>query len=270
MDELQQYLFDLNGYLVIEDVLSADEVATLNEIFARQEYPTDASVFAYGGGSQTGPGFLSWGQPCVDLIGHPALMPVLRSRLGDCFRLERLYGIVMSTGMPKGLTHSDYGASSPIARSVAGEYYHFPINEIHSGFVVVSWNLTDSGPGHGGFSCIPGSHKSNYKLPQQVLDSSETAESAETFPHIITPRAPAGSVTLFTEALTHGTSAWTASHERRTLLFKYCVSQLAWGSGRAVPPTDCVLTPLQQQLFAEPAEPYRFFPSLFEPAGEGE
>ena len=270
MDEMQKYLFDLNGYLVVADVLSADQVTALNEIFARQEYPTDSSIFAYAGGVHRGPGFLAWGRPLVDLIGHPAIMPVLRVRLGDCFRLERLYSIVMSAGKPKGVMHSDYGASSPIAKSVAGEYYHFPINEIHSGFVVVSWNLTDSGPDHGGFSCIPGSHKSNYKLPQQILDSSETSESAETFPHIIIPRAPAGSVTLFTEALTHGTSAWTGPHERRTLLFKYCVSQMAWGTGCVVPPSDCVLTPLQQQLLAEPAEPHRFFPSLFEQEGEDE
>jgi hypothetical protein len=69
---------------------------------------------------------------------------------------------------------------------------------------------------------------------------------------------------LFTEALTHGTSAWRGPHERRTLLFKYCVSQMAWGSGRVRPPAGCALTPRQQQLLAEPAEPYRFFPSLFE------
>ena len=188
MEELQKYLFDLNGYLIIEDVLSTDDLATLNEIFARQEYPADSSIFAYAGGSQTGPGFLAWGEPYVDLLGHPAIMPALRYRLGDCFRLDRLYSIVMNKGMPKGKMHSDYGASSPIAKSIAGEYYPFPLNEIHSGFVVASWNLTDSGPGLGGFCCIPGSHKSNYKLPQQILDSSETSESAETFPHIIIPR----------------------------------------------------------------------------------
>ena len=50
MDEMQKYLFDLNGYLVVEDVLSADQVTALNEIFARQEYPTDSSIFAYAGG----------------------------------------------------------------------------------------------------------------------------------------------------------------------------------------------------------------------------
>ena len=33
MDEVERYLFDLQGYLVIQDVLSAAEVAELNRLF---------------------------------------------------------------------------------------------------------------------------------------------------------------------------------------------------------------------------------------------
>ena len=262
MNEIEKYLFDLNGYIVIENVLGADELKLLNERFDRQERPADAVLMSYGGGATDGPGILAYGQPFVDLLDHPAILPVLRFRLGDCFRLDRLYAIAMRRGMSKGPMHSDYGASSPIAGSVPGEYYPFPLNEIHSGFVVVCWNLTDTGPGLGGFCCIPGSHKSNYRLPQQL------AEAGEESPHVIIPSAPAGSVTLFTEALTHGTADWQAEHERRTLLYKYCVSQLAWGSGRVQAPEDCALTPRQEKLLSEPAEPYRFFPSLFEEEGE--
>ena len=36
---LQQYLFDLQGYLVIEDVLSPDEIATFNQLLDEQELP---------------------------------------------------------------------------------------------------------------------------------------------------------------------------------------------------------------------------------------
>ena len=37
--EVQQYLFDLQGYLVIEDVLSPEELATLNRLIDQQELP---------------------------------------------------------------------------------------------------------------------------------------------------------------------------------------------------------------------------------------
>ena len=37
--ELQQYLFDLNGYLVIEAALSSEEVALLNRLIDEQNLP---------------------------------------------------------------------------------------------------------------------------------------------------------------------------------------------------------------------------------------
>ena len=132
MDEMQKYLFDLNGYLVIEDVLKAAELAVLNGIVDGRELPADSLRVSYAGGRHTCPGFLDWGQPFVDLLDHPPVMPVLRFRLGDCFRLDRLYSIITKPGQPMGKLHSDYGASSPIAGSVPGEYYPFPVNEIHS------------------------------------------------------------------------------------------------------------------------------------------
>ena len=37
MNDAEKYLFDLNGYLVIEDVLTPDEVAFANEAIDRHE-----------------------------------------------------------------------------------------------------------------------------------------------------------------------------------------------------------------------------------------
>jgi ectoine hydroxylase-related dioxygenase (phytanoyl-CoA dioxygenase family) len=166
----------------------------------------------------------------------------------------------MEEGMPRGGLHADYGATSPTARSQPGEYYSFRNNEIHNGFVVVTWNLADTGPEHGGFCCIPGSHKGNYKLPHQI------AAAPEDSPCVVIPNAPAGSAILFTEALTHGTAAWNGKHQRRSLLYKYCVSHIAWTSRRVTPPADIELTERQKILFRDPADPYRHFPSLFDAA----
>ena len=123
---------------------------------------------------------------------------------------------------------------------------------------MVAWALADAGPRHGGFCCIPGSHKSHYRLPPQI------SENFEESPQVVIPEMPAGSVILFSEALTHGTAAWRADHERRTLLYKYCVSHLAWTPRRVEAPTTVELTPRQQILLREPGDPLRHFPSLFE------
>ena len=255
--ETQQYLFDLQGYLVVENALSADEVATLNALFDQQHLPSPGKVQRFGS-APDGPGFLQWGKPFCNLLDHPKVMPILRFRLGDCFRLDRIYGMYMKAGMKRGRLHADYGAMSPIANSVRGEYYHFPKHEITDGFVVVAWSLTDAGPDHGGFCCIPGSHKSHYRLPKKIFDAPDES------PLIAIPHVPAGSAILFTEALTHGTSAWYGAHQRRSLLYKYCVAQTAWRPRRVQQPTNTALTPRQQILFRAPAEPHRHFPSLFE------
>ena len=47
------------------------------------------------------------------------------------------------------------------------------------------------------------------------------------------------------------------------LLYKYCVSHMAWTSRRVAQPDDIELTERQKILFREPADPHRHFPSLF-------
>ena len=267
--EMQQYLFDLQGYLVIENVLSKEEIATFNALLDKQDIQMTGERKNFGRAPEGGSGFLEWGKPFCDLLDHPTIMPILQFRLGDCFRLDRLFGFQLREGTPGGDLHADYGASKTIGREEGlperylksearpGEYFHVRDNEILNGFVVVSWNLTDTGPDTGGVCCIPGSHKSNYRLPQSIFDEPEKA------PCVVIPSAPAGSVILFTEALTHGTTDWKGKHDRRTLLYKYCVSHISWSGKLVEPPTNTELTPRQKILFAQPGDPYRHFPSLF-------
>jgi len=281
--ELQQYLFDVQGYLVIQEALSAEEVAVLNRLIDEQNLPPPEVSPRFGSAptlgssllaaedvpeskmnrdraTPVGSGFLDWGRPFCDLLDHPAIMPVLRFRLGDAFRLDRLYGMYMRKGMSYGVLHADYGATSKQSTVEPGEYYAFRSNQIYDGFIVVAWALSDAGGELGGFCCIPGSHKSNYRLPRQI------DENFEQSPYVVIPEMPAGSVVLFTEALTHGTASWRGEHERRTVLYKYCVSHLAWTSKRVEMPSAVELTPRQQILFREPGDPLRHFPSLFEEA----
>ena len=260
--EEQQYLFDLNGYLVIKDVLSPDEVGELDALIDAQDLPPpqdNSPRFGSAAGAirKTGTGFLQWGEPFVRLMDHPSLLSILRFRLGECFRLERIYGIHMRKGMPAGKLHADYGATARNIDALPGEYHPFRDHRMPSGFVTGAWNLRDTGPDVGGFCCIPGSHKSNFRIPQCIRETHQ--DSA--WVNIV--EAPAGSLTLFSEALTHGTARWDGDYERRTLLYKYCVSNMSWGMTRVTAPEGIELSPRQQQLLAGPGDPVTHFPSLF-------
>ena len=259
ISELQTYLYDLKGYLVVEDVLSADEVARLRAIVDGTDLdhlPPSHRFGSAGGSAPTGSGFLAWGAPFVGLMDHPLTMNVMRAQLGDCFRLDRIFGMHMKKGLPAGRMHSDYGASQPFSRAERGRFFTPPAHEALHGFGVAAWNLTDSGPAHGGLRVIPGSHNSHYKLPKAIR-----AEEYDDV--IVVPQAPAGSVTFFSEALTHGTAAWRADHDRYTLLYKYCASQLTWSRTRVTAPEGVELTERQRLLLEEPAGAHWFFSSLF-------
>ena len=62
MTEVEQYLFDLQGYLIVEDVLEAEAVAELNRLIDAQAL--DADVEQARGRLHSG-GFLTWGNPAA-------------------------------------------------------------------------------------------------------------------------------------------------------------------------------------------------------------
>src|SRR5438093_12648424 len=221
--ELQQYLFDLQGYLVIHNVLGAAEVAELNRLIDAQRLPSPRESIRFGSAAgKHGPdhGFLNWGEPFCRLLDHEAIMPILRFRLGDCFRLDRLYGIHMHKGQTMGAMQADYGASARNSFTKPGERLHFPSNGIYEGFTVVAWNLTDAGPANGGVWFIPGSHQSHFKLPRQIHEAPEKASC------VVIPDVPAGSVVLFSQAVMHGTAPRRDDHGPRTRLSQHRVPQI--------------------------------------------
>ena len=126
--------------------------------------------------------------------------------------------------------HQLHGGNAPYSPA---EYYHVRNGRIQNAFTVVSWNLVDTGPDHGGFCCVPGSHKSNFVRPDPIPTVNqgrwEMMDGDALAPGVVIPEAPAGSVVMFSEALTHGTAPWTAAHQRRSLLYKYAPKHLAWG-----------------------------------------
>ncbi len=272
--ELRRYLYDLQGYLVVENVLSEEQVAELNAVLDGElpEFPDDwreraknapqglynfYRFGAAGGSHGTHPGFLQYGKPFCDLMDHPLTMEMMRFQLGDCFRLDRIFGMRMREGMPSGRLHSDYGPSHPFTGATPGHIYPQPGHQARHGFAVAAFNLTDSGPETGGLCCIPGSHNTHIRLPQSIREGKYDDV-------VCVPKAPAGSVTFFTEATTHGTLAWTGNHERRSLLYKYCASQLVWSRARVTPPEGIDLTPRQERLLEEPAGAHWFFKSIFD------
>ena len=177
-DAVQKYLFDLNGYLILEDVLSVGEVARLNQAMDEQGLPgpgltTEEARFGSSmpdQGGESAAGFLEWGPEFCNLLDHDLVMERLRWILGDGFRVDHLYGIHMRNGTEGLRLHGGAVPYDP------PEFFHYSQGNMFNGLTVVSWNLTDTGrETGGGFMCIPGSHKSNFPLPDEFMELSEKA-----------------------------------------------------------------------------------------------
>lgn len=218
MNEQERYLFDLQGFLAIANILSPEHLQQLNQILDHQIAAHQPSPTSPPPNSLRFANLLSWGSAYRALINHPRLIPYLSVILGPNVRLDHDYAHIIYQGLgPIGATL--HGGGTPHDPS---QFYQVREGQIQSGLVAVAYNLTDVHPGEGGFACIPGSHKSNFPLPPEWRDLQQPCPWVQAVP------APAGSVILFSEALTHGTLPWRGSHPRRTLFFKFSPQHLAW------------------------------------------
>jgi hypothetical protein len=217
MTSEDKFLFDLQGYLVVKNVLSPEEVDHLNVIMDR-ELPD-----SYGENGVKGTSRVSlWDKACQNLFDHPNVLPYLLELMGPKFRADHDYCIMMEKGAKRGNLH---GGDIEYATGRAGDHwYKYRDGVMRNGLTVFTYNLTPAKKGDGGFACVPGSHKSNFPM-----DLPKDVRTFERIPnYVCQPEADAGDVIIFTEALIHGTMPWNGDHERRALLYKFSPGHSSW------------------------------------------
>ena len=259
MNDTEKYLFDLNGYIVIEAILSTAEVALCNEAIDRHadrivERTGDLSLSGNSatlkgttGRGDLG-GLLGWDQPWCEpfreMLCHPRVVPYLNCIVGPGYRLDHNGGLI---SMRKGAEgHTLHGSSGP--GFDPHQYYIFKNGQMHNGLTVAAWQLSDVNPGDGGLCLIPGSHKGNYACPPEIKQWEAHQDMVR---HI---SCKAGDVVIFTEAVTHGSLPWTAAHQRRTVLFRMSPGNLAYATGYNPWPQEMLtdLTPEQRAVLEPP------------------
>ncbi len=202
--ELQRYLIDLKGYIVIENALSESEIDNLNLIIDDQLLPPPTTYNRFGT-APLGSGFLGWHSSFIPLVDHESVINILQFLLGPFFSLGSIYGIYEDrfVGEPLGKelrAHANEGTETNLTCSVI-------------------WNITDAGPGIGGFCCIDGSHHVRGSFPSSMYDTCHRSDL------VVTPYAPAGSAVVITARLLRGDSSWLGPHQRRSLVFEYTTAK---------------------------------------------
>ena len=255
MMEAEKYLFDVHGYLVIENALSPEEVAEANaavdhyanKIKLRDNDLARTSSTLQGkiGRGDLG-GMLTWEKPYCnvfrEMIAHPSFASYLEELLGPGFRLEAQSMITMDEGA-EGFWFHEGGEPHDRSRG-----YFYRNGRMFCGMTNLAVQLTDVAPGDGGFACLPGSHKANFPCPDDIRLYETHQDRMVQIP------AKAGDAILFVECLMHGALPWVAKHQRRSVIIRYnsgVVSERIMGT-YTPPPFYDELTEAQKAVITAP------------------
>lgn len=240
MTDDERYLFDLNGFLIVRGVLSPEEVDEANAVIDRHADDmierSDASLRNAKKGTQlygSGPGrkdlgqVLEWGPDSKvfkSILAHPRLVPLFHGILGKGYRMDHLPFVLAQDEGAEG-----FQLHGGTIDCNSGEYnphlaYSYVHGTMRSALLGCNVMLTDHNAGDGGFCVVPGSHKSNVKMPKGMVDGEKYAE------YIIQPTTKAGDVVLFSEGTVHGAMAWTPKdRQRRACLYRFAPATNSYG-----------------------------------------
>lgn len=233
---LDDYLFDLRGYLVLKGALEPSLVDDLNH--ALDGVPPTLQPWAWWGNVQRSDdtddakglelqNIVEGGEPFERLIDHPSWIGYVRKYCGEvdsyveglfideCFASRRREGGYF------------YVHSGGYRGAVRGQY-RYKDGVFRCGQVNVLMALTDIGPGDGGTMVIPGSHKSNLPHPRFAEVGSGRMDAME---GVVEAHLEKGDALLFCDGLSHGASSRTNPGERRAVIYRYGVSWAATRHG---------------------------------------
>ncbi len=214
----QRYLFDVTGYLHLEQVMSQEELKAAQE--AANEYintPTDKLPPGFDASGKNLPNGFAFSKALEALATHRATWPIIKELTND--RPQLMRGTMIAER--PGIAESEEGLRLHCAREDFG--WHCNRYEVRNGrifcddFVVFPY-LNDVHPGDGGLLVVPGSHKTVFERPGHLFNNGKIEEAHEIPPGVINITPKAGDVVIISELLTHGSLPWKPNERYRCIL----------------------------------------------------
>lgn len=233
--EIEIFLFDLRGYLLLKRALTPAEVAACNaEIDA--VLPLEVGSWAgYIHGHQYGTDdglnlqqIYEAGPAFENLIDHPSWIQKVKLFVGGEGTFDFHHGPLFIDENFANLRGPGeaIGIHSGGHWAVKRNQFRFRAGSFMSGQVNLLVALTDIGPGDGGTMVIPGSHKSNFPPPQYDDHSIGLGGSADAIIGAEEIYMDAGDALIFVDTICHGSARRTATGDRRVVVYRYGPS---WG-----------------------------------------
>ncbi len=256
--EMEDYLFDLRGYVVLKNAIAPSLLKALNRaIDALPPMPKDGWL-----------GHLHYchyrddanfhlqnifeaGAPFEELIDHPAWLGHVHRYVGgdDGLFIDEAFADLRGPGKATRL-HS--GAHKRRIRT----QFRFHNDQFRCGQINVLMALRDIGPGDGATMVIPGSHKSNLLHPAFKIPAMPRGpESLDDVEGAVEVFLDAGDAVLFVDCLAHGSARRVNAGQRRILIYRYGPH---WGNNRyGYRPSDALLARLtpERRRIIQPLPP---------------
>ena len=290
-DKELDYLFDLQGYLVLKDAISRDDLAEMNswvdDHWAYVEDPPilgeaqlsvnpdpeywigNVEIHSYG--QDDGANFqniVEGGAVFERLIDHPSWHPLAARYINEVNGVS-IHENLLNVRGPGGFLYIHCGGHTPLFYLTFRQHN---TGEWMVGQINVLMALEDIGPGDGPTVLVPGSHKSTEIHPRLELDGKgivaahHEREAAGTALAMKEIYLEAGDVVFFTDAITHGSAERTNPGYRRSVIFRYSPRYLRTRFNYQLSPELAArLTPRRREIL-EPVAPRG---SMLTPADSG-
>lgn len=222
---LDDFLFDLNGYLVLKNAVRPDLVERLNAAIdalpdvgylewignaQRRDYTKDTGLEIHN--------CVELGGPFEDLIDHPGWLGHVHRYAGeqgsyvDGLFIDECILSVRKTGGHHPVHSGGYQGALRGA-------YHYANGVFRCGQVNIILALTDVHEGDGATMVVPGSHKSNFPHPN--AGDYGRGDRMDHLEGAIPLYLDKGDALLFVDGLMHGGSSRTNPGERRVTIYRY-------------------------------------------------
>ena len=240
LTELERFMFEVTGYLVIPNALTAEETDACLAASRRAHA-------AYPPGEWRQIGHLYESEPAIEhLIDHPAILPKIRALLGDYFILQSSWCTGQPSGGKAGGYHQDGSGVFEFKRLAVP----VPLMQLRVGYF-----LTDqSHDGMGNMVMVPGSHNANVTWPRSIVP-----DQADTPLREVICGAP-GTALLFHQGVYHRAGRNDMDFDRFTMHMVYSPPWLIPSDRSRNDPAFLErTTPLRRALLGEwqrPEEPF--------------
>ena len=228
MTPAQRYHLEVNGYVVVENMLTQDDVGRYHDALQRLKREFLAKVDPWNATIRSCTIFgrdMTWAGPRVqfnnyleadpvflDYVAHPRIVGMAQEVVGNQVRISETQAIINSLDPDADPDR----AGRPVWHHIRPGYWSYSENGLfHCTIVKALTNLTDLGPDDGGTTVIAGSHK----LTCAEEDTVAAAREDPSLVHQVV--APAGSTLVFCETLLHSSGAVRSDKERVVIITGY-------------------------------------------------